>query len=361
MLSASTPILFSSILPLLPFPGRGVARLLVARLRELEANRRIVDVLAGVRAPADLQFTLRPERWYDRFAKLLTLSAEYQVGDDAFDRAVYVVSDSETVCGVLLCDARLRTPLLDLFRAQRPKFRVTHAHVNSGKLWVRMKPTVQSAVDEDAVHEIATLAPALRAIESRIRAVLKGRPIDRDRSFLHAAFFAAISVGFAVSGAVAVIVFLFSQRWAAHLLDHRALLLHAAITAGVVIGALAIGSRVLLGHTSRGHLVLFELLTFGLLGAFATAWIELRQLNLEFDRSRPVTVSTQVLGKHESTRRKGGVIYSITLRDWTGGDEARSFEVLRPTYQRIGQGQTIHLDEHRGLLGYRWIDNLRPE
>ena len=96
------------------------------------------EVLFGVPTVPGLKFSLRPERGYDRFAKWLTLSAEYQVGEDAFDRAVYIVSDSEAVCRVLLGDARLRENLLALVREPRGWLRVTHVNASSGKLWVRM-------------------------------------------------------------------------------------------------------------------------------------------------------------------------------------------------------------------------------
>jgi hypothetical protein len=319
---------------------------------------KLVDVRFGLKTLPKLQFTLCPEKWYDRLAKLLTLSAEYQVGDDAFDRAVYILSDSETVCRVLLADARLRADLMELINVPRGKLRVTHVHANAGKLWVRMKPTFETVADEDVQYAIGEIAPVLRTVEKRIRAVLKARPVDRDRSFLVAAAFAAISLGFAINGVVALVVFAITNRLEVNLLDHQPLLRDAALATAAVIGSLVLASRLLLGRTSRGHLVLAELVTFGLLGAFATAWFELRELNIDFDNAAAVERSVQVVGQ-DAYRRKSGMKYRIALRDWTGGDGARSFEVSESLYRRVEIGKTIRLSEHPGYLGYRWIDGMR--
>lgn len=320
---------------------------------------KLVDVRFGLKTPLKLQFTLCPEKWYDRLAKLLTLSAEYQVGDDAFDRAVYILSESETVCRVMLADAHLRAELMELINVPRGKLRVTHVHANAGKLRVRMKPSFETVSDEDVQYAIGEIAPVLRTVEKRIRAVLKTRPVDRDRSFPVAAAFAAISLGFAVNGVVALVVFAFTNQLEVSLLDHQSLLRDAAMATAAVIGGLVLASRLLLGRTSRGHLVLAELVTFGLLGAFATAWVELRELNMGFDHAAPIERSVQVVGQ-DAQPRKSGMTYRIALRDWTGSEDARSFEVPESLYRRIEIGQSIRLSEHPGYLGYRWIDNMRP-
>ena len=319
-----------------------------------------VELLFGVTAPAKLQFTLRQEKWYDRVAKLLTLSAEYQVGDDAFDRAFYILSDNEVVCRVLLGDARLREDLLGLISTRLGKFQVTHLHASGGKLWLRMESSFQLVLDEDAHHAMNAVVSSLRSVEKRIGVLLKARPIDRDRSFVMAAMFAAVSLGFAVHGAAATLVYVFAGISGAIVLDHQQLLTHAALLAASVIGVLALGSRVLLGRSSRGHLVLTELLSFGLLGAFATAWIELRALNMEFDRATPLAVSTLAVSKDVTKGSKGGMSYTIGLRDWTGEDATRTFGVSSNVYHQVQAGQLVRLDEHPGLLGYRWIDNIQP-
>nr|WP_293244736.1 hypothetical protein [Panacagrimonas sp.] len=327
---------------------------------EIKRNKgRIVEVRFGMPAHADLNFTLRPERAYDRFAKLLTLAAEYQVGEDAFDRAVYILGDSDVVCRSLLGDVRLREDLRNLIAGGREiKLRVTHVHAASGRLWVCMKP-MQTATDDDVHAAGVAIAPEMQAIAARIRTLLGSRPIEPDRTFLRAAAFAAIAVGLAVNGGVAMLAFVFSHRWTATVLDHAELFTHAALAAIGVTLALIVASRLLLGGTSRGHVVLVELLSFGLLGALATAWIELRQLNIEFDRSGPVTITTPVVEKRVSRSRKGAPTYYLDVREWDGRG-MHTLVVPHADYERVQVGQPIRLDEHEGFMGYRWVDNVRP-
>ena len=321
---------------------------------------RIVDARFGVPTHEGLAFTLRPERWYDRFAKLLTLSAEYQVGEDAFDRAVYILSDSDAVCRVLLGDARLREGLRDLIVAGREiKLRVTHVHAAGGRLWVRMAP-LKHPTDDDVFAAGIVIAPELAAIASRIRSLLGKRPLEPDRTFVRAAAFAAIAVGLAVNGAVGMAAFAFGRRWTATVLDHGPLFTHAVLAAVGVTIALVVASRMLLGGTSRGHVVLIELLCFGLPGALATAWIELRQLNIEFDQAAAVPVTTPVVEKRVSRSRKGGPTYHLVVHDWNGAPRVHTFEVPRADHDRAQVGRDLRLDEHAGFMGYRWVDNVRP-
>lgn len=61
-----------------------------------------------------LQFSARFETGYDKWAKLIGLSYEYQTGKPTFDDAIYLASITETDAELIGKDAKIRGLILNL-------------------------------------------------------------------------------------------------------------------------------------------------------------------------------------------------------------------------------------------------------
>lgn len=104
--------------------------------------------------------------------------------------------------------------------------------------------------------------------------------------------------------------------------------------------------------------MLIELLVVGSLGAAATGAAELRDMNIEFDRHLPElhavdTVLKAVARSRRSTR------YYLYVEDWEGKRSQVKLKVSAAIYERIDIGKQVVVVVRPGLLGYRWIEDIR--
>ena len=111
---------------------------------------------------------------------------------------------------------------------------------------------------------------------------------------------------------------------------------------------------VFLARSARAHLYLLELLLVGSLGAFSTAAIELREANIEWDRSPVVVREAVVLNKSVSHSRKGGTRHYLHVRDWRDPTDTRKVMVSRAFYDAVVPGQVLVFHDVVGMYeGFR--------
>lgn len=313
----------------------------------------VLQLWSRIDADPALDFELKLESWLDRLAKFLRLSNEAQVGRPPFDRLCYVVSDDPAIRARLRADPALTERLRDLVEI-RGDYHFHRLVCRNGRLRVDFKPARKDPQLSGMLPRLQThlqgLAELAPSSPSRHRA--------RDPYLGRSLFLLALSGGLAVSGFVqAVRVALFNLPFC---VDVAPLWAYALPVAAVLVLALLVAALLLLAGTSRAHLVMLELLLVGGFGAIAVAWTEVRDFNIEADRTVATELLTTVQAKHERRGRRGRHSYHLVVTDWNGGRRTQDLRVSARLYARVRPGQSLAVLQHPGALGARWVERLRP-
>jgi hypothetical protein len=203
-------------------------------------------------------------------------------------------------------------------------------------------------------RHVAAILPLLDGIAKALRASPPStQPAPRrDPYLLPGAVVLAVSTALAIHGLVFWLrPVLFDD---AFLLDHDRLLHLSLWTGGAILLALLAAHFVFLARSARAHLYLLELLFVGSLGAFSTAAIELREANIEWDRSPVVVREAVVLNKSVSHSRKGGTRHYLHVRDWRDPTDTRKVMVSRAFYDAVVPGQVLVFHERAGRFNAAW-------
>jgi hypothetical protein len=143
-------------------------------------------------------------------------------------------------------------------------------------------------------------------------------------------------------------------------IDDGALALMAAPVALVALALLVGATVVLLGRTSRAHLVLAHVLLAGAPGAYLTALTEVRDFNIEADTAPAHEYATTVLSARKAKSGKGATTYSVTLDGWPGHAGPLRLEVKYGVYLRSFTGMPVTVRVHDGALGLAWLESFEP-
>jgi hypothetical protein len=292
---------------------------------------------------------LRRERWTDRLGKALGLNREVQIGDAAFDRAVYIESDApDAVLHWLLGDATRRRAALDVFAlgfseltihgrwsllsASRPRPRTVH---------------LDAGVVRDVARCLSLLAPGIPAHDPRDDAAM------RAASSVVPGVLAVI----AVVAALAVPVATFALRDAFHPIADD--LYFVALP---VAGSLFVLALPLVGLAVRGHSDSFR--TF-LAAALALLWLmppstvgAFLLINALADTAPSARRPSRVVDHSFSTGKGAG--YRLWLAGLRKGDETFKVEVSGDTYLRVATSGAVVVTTGPGALGFEWIRRIDP-
>lgn len=320
-------------------------------------KKKVRAVFVGVSVPDTAHFSFKPERWYDRLFKWVGLSVEYQVGDAHFDRRVYIVSDDAALTAQLRANTYLRDDILGFFRfAQLSNWKVAEIACLGGRLWVRYKPPRNT---EDVPSGLITgTVPILETTRTHLGIALAPSPRVRDPFVYRAAVLLGISSALAINGGLHLMRLHIGTI--PLILDTAALRTFALLCGGVITAILSLGVVVFLARSARAHIVLFEIITIGFFGAFATSLAEIRDLNMELDRSSATVYETVVVEKRVSRSRRSGSTYYVTLAAW--GDEVmgREVKVSSTLFDRLPIQGRVALRQRPGYLGLRWVEHIGP-
>jgi hypothetical protein len=307
-------------------------------------------VMVGARTRAAVEFEIKPEGMLDRWAKRIGLSVEGQVGNHRFDERLYLICDDPHLLTGLRFDPALPEALLGLFATRSGNVDGVSFLLCRGGT-VRLLLQTQG-VRDDARRVASDVAPALRAVAARLDASAGAhRP---DPFWIRCAALLGVASGLAVNGVVQV----FRVGWNAlpNTLDDGALAWLGALAGAIVLAALVAATLALLRGTSRAHLVLFQVLLLGTPGAFATAFTQVRDLNMDADRSAARSYQTHVVNTRITESRKGGTHYYVRLGDWPDSGGEHEFEVDHGHFPSIGTPITVHVRD--GFLGLRWVESF---
>lgn len=311
----------------------------------------------GLSAADSLEFTLKRETWLDRLFKSVGLAGEFQVGREAFDKAIYIVSDDEGLCRRLALSRGLQSDVLALFATGMPGVRARKLRCLFGRIW--MEFDVDGSFKEESAHLVARdTVPALSRLSDLTAKVAADRSVaedeNRDPFVLRAILILSVSTALAVNGLIQFMRVLLAPL---PFIVDDARLAGLTLFAGLILLALLVSAAVnFLGRSARAHMVLIEVLLVGGFGCFASAGTALRDFNVEWDAAVPAHHEVRVLGMHV-TRGKGASHY-LRVQDWKRPPATLDIKVGAAFYGSVKPGELISVFESPGALGMAWVPRL---
>jgi hypothetical protein len=311
-----------------------------------------IALRVGTTTACALDFEVKTEGWLDRLAKRIGLSVEPQLGQPAFDERLYLVADDERLVVALRQDVHLLRLLERIGWAAQHRFVFKRLVCRRGQLWIDFAP---SGTDPSPMEVVTWAAPVLESLAARLPEAPPGVERGVSRQFLRAVILLALSSALAVNGIGQAFRMSLGEAFT---VDAAKLAWPAAVIATGVVLLLAGATLALLMRSARTHLVLVEVLLVGGLGAFATTYVELRDLNMEGDASAAAMLDTQVLDKYTTRGRRGSVHHHLELVDWNDANRRRSIGVGRDEYATAQKGDRVVVSQHPGYLGARWVESV---
>lgn len=317
-----------------------------------------VGLRIGVTASTAYDFSLKPEKWRDWLSKLIGFSVEHQTGDAEFDKTVYILSNDARIHATLSQNAALRADILRVFKVVAPHSAVLkEVRCSNGRLWAHYK--LKTKLNHAKIPVLAEqIVPALsRLADDLARANVAGAPRLHDRFVLRAAIILAISSGLALNGAAHLFRLLFIP--VPFTADNSTLILWSLYCGAGLLALLVLSVVLFLGRSARAHVVLFEVLLVGSLGAVLTSFVELRDLNMEWDQQPAISYEVSAVSKRISEGKRSKSYY-ITISGWPNKNTTNEIQVSSSLYYRTGLGRDLVLLQKPGFLKVPWVAAVMP-
>jgi len=212
-------------------------------------------------------------------------------------------SDDPKFCQALSSNVKMLNDVLKLFRSGTADFcRLKEMRYNSEKLWLNYK--VEPGFNEKSITKLAaTVAPRLLLVAAAL--IKAGQEVEKQRQdpfVIKAAIILAVSTGLAINGGLHLLRL--RGNGPPITLDISTMIGHSVLLGLVIVAFLVAAIFYMLGRSSRTHLVLIEVILVGTFGAIATCFVELRDMNIDFDRSIPAIHSVTTIDKYVSSGRR---------------------------------------------------------
>jgi hypothetical protein len=283
---------------------------------------------------------LRRETGMDRFGKRVGLNRELEVGDAAFDAAVYIETDApDEDVERTLADDRLRTAVRDMLA--------------SGVTRIDLDPKGLSAVLRGASNGRPTGAELLRSTEQLARAaaalpLFKTGQASKPRSLLGS----MVPFIFALMAAPMLLGLSANKT-----LDKGPALL--GLSGGLAFWVLA---EAMLWVTLRGKsdgLRRFVLLSFTALFVLPTGlFAGLVWTNRWLDAS-PGADHTTTVTRVWTSRGKNTTYFHVDVASWRPGESTLTLNVSQGFSSTLKAGSKMVVTTHAGELGWEWVDGFR--
>lgn len=321
-----------------------------------KGRRTRIQIAVPTQIGPDLE--VRPERLWDRLAKQVGLAKELQTGSVEFDRGLYLVAEDPRLAQLLQYEPQT-LPLIERLFVETTQLGL-HARkliYRGDKLWLELDVSGQQPLQLEEpiasrLHSISQhLANALQATGS-----LQHNWLNRYR--LAAVSLLATSSGLLAHG------LLHSYRiiqFPGPTILNPTDLLRDSVTLGMLmLGGLIGAALALLRGSSRAHSVLLEIILVGSLGSVLTAFVLLRDINTEFDRSPETAFAAEVQDSYSKKSRRLARRYYLSLDPVGAQSSLFQVRVSQALHRRVHKGQTLTVVQRSGLLGYRWVERITP-
>lgn len=221
-----------------------------------------------------------------------------------------------------------------------------------------MKFKATKGFEEDDISKVASSVVPL--LQQATDGLSKAFPTSiagkwKDPFVIQAGIILAISTGLAVNGTVQLVRLIWNK--VPFTLDTTAMLIDSLYWGAGIVVFLIVLTLGLLGRTARAHLVLIELIFVGSFGAASTSFVELRDINMEFDQSAGVTHQVKTLDK-QINRGSKSTSYNLYLQDWNARNFRNKIQVSGNFYRNVSIGESLIIKQKSGYLKYRWVESI---
>lgn len=291
----------------------------------------------------------RESKW-DRFAKKIGLSIEYQFNDPEFDDELYVVSNASAFQAELAENKALRDVVRSLFRDRRlQKIECYGQHVFA---------LYQEKAGQASTGEVQLIVDALYALAGSLGAAKLKSASRWDAYQLRAALLAALSTALLSLGLVEFIRDYVSAPEQI-MLDAKDLAVFSTACAAVVLFVMMTATVALLRGSSYAHVILAEVIISGGIGLMLGGYFITRDINLSFDQSAQQMAQADItrMRTWTSSGKYRRTYYELYLKDRDG--RCRLPDKIKVSYKiyKMAQGQkTLTMGIRNGALGYRWVE-----
>lgn len=313
-------------------------------------------VLIGCNTVAEICFAIKNENWWDRLFKSIGISVEHQVGVEEFDKQFYLITDNENLCSLFTNSSEFQQKIEKIKElCTKHQLIFKKLYCRHGRIWLELVPKDRGK--DPKVTKIAQdLVPVLTAVSD----ILKNNQSfffgqKRDPFIIKAIIILAISTGLAINGAVHLYRVLIIDM--PFIVDNVPLF-NASLPWGLgVIVVLICCTLFFLGRTARTHLVLIELILIGSFGAISTAYLTMRDVNIDLDTGMPEYFAVKVHDKRIS-RSRSSTSHYIKVDDWFNNKDRVELSVSSEIYYRFKRGQLAKIIQMPGYMGYAWVSDI---
>jgi hypothetical protein len=293
---------------------------------------------------------LRHETWFDRFGKRLGINREVQIGDEAFDRAVYIESNApDAVLHGLLGDPGRRRTVLEIMEAGFSEVRV---HADKSLVSAsRPRPGavhLEAKTVRDVAQRLAFLAPAIPPPE-----VPPDAPRVSVRRTVALWAFGIAGVSALVAAGFVLVAASDAYRPVTSDLYWVAVSISAALyAAAVFFTALVVRGKSdsLRSLVALGLLLLYDMPCYTVSAVLA--------INGALDFSPPAR-RPSVIVERWVTHGKG-TSYNLRLSGLHRGESNFVMQVDPATYERLANDAQAIVTTGEGALGWEWIRGVHP-
>ncbi len=322
------------------------------KFREVVQNNIRTYYYAVPCAPG-ISLRIHRESNWDRLAKKIGLSYEYQFSDPEFDDELYVVSNAPAFQAELAQTRELRDVLRLLFHDRR----LQRIECHGQHVVARYREKAEQATPRKPDHtEVQQIVGALYGIAESLEMAKLNSASRWDMYELRAALLASLSTALLAVGIAEFFRIILLERTQI-MLDAGDLIAFSTVCAVAMLFALLAATVTLLRGSAYAHVILAEVFISGGLGLLMGGYATVRDINVSFDHSVQRKVQADVLAKQSWRGRKTGTHYELRLR---GHDGVRGLpaklEVSYAVYQLAQEGKPVTLAVRDGALGYRWVE-----
>ncbi len=330
---------------------------------------------AQLSIPMEVDYSLSFEREHAGrwLAKTLGFAREFQTGDEAFDKKVYIASDDPQIGDRLHSDAELRQVIKGLFG-----FGIQRVRLHKGRLSVSMSKTcprlnllgvgavsrtlpdrgldmrtVGPILDEDQAEG---LVQALHTLKRKLTVISHAMYGEMSRVPNYQAYARLFNI---LSGSlitVGIALFVFDRAARPEIVNFGHFFLHTLSYSGAIVIVLLALLFLVLGRSSLGYAAFRNFVLAGIAGTGLCTSEALYTVNVELDTSAATLHSQRVTGSHTSRSRKGGTRYYIDISGWNPGQGTYSVKVGYALYQQAATNMRANVYTHPGYLGFEWVE-----
>lgn len=239
------------------------------------------DITIGCEAVDKISFSLKMEKWHDGLAKKLGISSDMKTHSKEFDDLVYLVTDNQYVYSTIKDSSVITESVIEIFNICKENgANFKFMRFQNGKIWVEMSTKKRSSRKnkETDINELAEkLVPLFRKISNEFLGFGLQVSLVTDHHFVTESIITSTLGATFFAGMVGYLAHMFSSDFT-QMMTISKILKDSLFLALMMVAATAAIAIILLGKSSRTHIVLFRVLLLGFLGYGANNLLGSRQL-----------------------------------------------------------------------------------